>query len=113
MDNIRRHKILMDREVTLANITDAVTARSRAFEEYEMNRSFREQQKLEFFKTSLSPKLYDQELERITETRCDDTGHWLDDEKHFRDWSDPAGRSTPLLWLSGIPGAGNLQSYGG
>ena len=77
-----------------------------AEDEYEENQSFREQQRFDSLETSLSLKLYDRELETIRRTRVQGTGYWLENEIAFRNWSDTSSRSAPVLWLSGIPGAG-------
>lgn len=40
------------------------------------------------------------------------TGRWLLDNPSFKDWFDPQIAMThPLLWLTGIPGAGNYSSF--
>jgi hypothetical protein len=36
-----------------------------------------------------------------------DSGHWLLQNKRFQAWADPTSDSAPLLWVTGIPGAGN------
>lgn len=35
------------------------------------------------------------------------SGHWLLQNKRFQAWVDPTSDSAPLLWVTGIPGAGN------
>jgi len=35
------------------------------------------------------------------------SGHWLLRNKRFQAWIDPRSHSAPLLWVTGIPGAGN------
>jgi hypothetical protein len=36
-----------------------------------------------------------------------DSGLWLLENKRFRAWHDLESISAPLLWITGIPGAGN------
>ena len=36
-----------------------------------------------------------------------DSGHWLLRNTRFQAWVDPRSDSAPLLWVTGIPGAGN------
>jgi hypothetical protein len=38
------------------------------------------------------------------------TGQWLFSNERFSKWFHPDFCQSPLLWLSGIPGAGKLQS---
>jgi hypothetical protein len=36
-----------------------------------------------------------------------DSGQWLLENKRFQAWLDPNSDAAPLLWTTGIPGAGN------
>jgi hypothetical protein len=36
-----------------------------------------------------------------------DSGHWILRDKRFQAWADQTSDSAPLLWVTGIPGAGN------
>lgn len=111
METIESHKSLLDREVTLADIHDARTARTRALEEYERSEQVRAKQDFEACKLSLAPRLYDQELERMKNERCKDTCTWLDRDEDFQTWFKSRKRSSAFLWLSGIPGAGQYQRH--
>ena len=106
MENIENHKSLLDREVTLADIRDGRTARTRALEEYERSEHERERQSFEACKLSLAPRLYDQELERLKNESCKDTCAWLGKDEDFQIWRNSGKRSSAFRWLSGIPGAG-------
>ena len=109
LNNIALHKLLMDSEVTLANIGEAYTARSLAYEEYEKNQTNWQRQRFESAKLSLSPRFFDLDLERIRERCCEDTGHWLWKDDAFCRWYDPNNLSMRILWLVGIPGAGTTM----
>lgn len=37
---------------------------------------------------------------------CPGSGQWLLGSEQFKNWQDPIYCLTPLLWLNGIPGAG-------
>lgn len=106
MATIENHKSLLDREVTLADIHDARTARKRALEEYERSEAARETKNFEDCKRSLAPKLYDQEMERMRNECCKDTCAWLGEDEEFQTWFNSRKRTSAFLWLSGIPGAG-------
>lgn len=106
MASIENHSLLLDREVTFADIRDARDARSRALKEFEQNETMRENQNFGDCRASISPQLYDEELERILRDRCKNTCGWLADHEEFHRWLNGRRRSTAFLWLSGIPGAG-------
>lgn len=108
---IENHKSLLDREVTLADINDARTARARDLEEYERNEADRQRQNFEACKLSLAPKLYDQEMERMKDECCKGTCAWLSKNEDFKTWFDSKKRSSAFFWLSGIPGAGQYEQY--
>ena len=107
--NVGRHTILMQNEVTFADISEAHAARIRAFEEYERAQKFSQIQQFETVKMSLSPRLYNIDLDRIRQKVHVDAGQWLDGEEGFRRWFDPKDRLTQLLWLEGIPRAGKIS----
>lgn len=109
LNNMARHKLLMDSEVTLANIGEAYAARSRAYEEYEKNQASWQRQHFESAKLSVSPRLYDYDLEKIRERCCEETGRWIWKEDAFCSWYDLNDLSTCVLWLVGMPGAGKLK----
>jgi hypothetical protein len=69
---------------------------------------FREQQQLESLEKSLNPPLYDEELERLKEDHCQNTGEWLFKGQQYQRWEGHSRADQPhsILWLSGIPGAG-------
>ena len=111
MATIEKHKSLLDREVTLGDINDARTARTRALEEYERNEVNRQRQNFDACKLSLAPRLYDQEMERMKNECCKDTCAWLSTDEDFKTWFDSRKRSSAFLWLSGIPGAGQYERH--
>ena len=82
-------------------------ARVLALKEYEIERKSREQQHLEFIKISLAPRLYDTDLRQTLESRCRNTCEWILDESLIKDWESLDKDAVPILWLTGIPGAGD------
>jgi len=104
---MERHKLLLDGEVTMAHITEAQAARVRAYREYEEARESQLHQDFALATSSLSPQLYDLELETLLGNCSAQAGEWLHKQESFRKWSDPNDLSTRFLWFEGIPGAGN------
>lgn len=49
---------------------------------------------------------------RFSKIRVDDpdAGRWLFDNRFFNEWFDPLYPTIPLLWLTGLPGAGNFST---
>lgn len=96
----------MDSEVTLASVEAACDSRARAYAEYKRQEAADEHKNFELVKLSLSPRLYDTDLEGILEKCCKGTGGWILHEKSLQKWLDPDDQSTRSLWLVGMPGAG-------
>ena len=97
---------MMDSEVTLVHITEAYAARASTYDKYEKDQEYDERMEFRHIMTSLSPRLYGDELERITQRCSIAAGKWLETDKHFSDWQDASNQSERILWLTGIPGAG-------
>lgn len=108
--NIRRHKLLVTDEVTLANITEAYKAREREYEEYDKNQQNWDRLNFEEVKRSLALNTYDHELDRLSKKRSKVTGEWLGAEDAFCDWSNLKSSITRIIWLVGIPGAGRVRT---
>ncbi|KAF9629021.1 hypothetical protein BFW01_g10224 [Lasiodiplodia theobromae] len=104
--NIARSKAMMDSAVTLMDITEAHQARIDAYQKYERDYEFQQRQDFEAAKQSLSPNLYYKELEKATERCSVDSGKQIRRLDKFELWFDPAKSDSRLLWLQGIPGAG-------
>ena len=105
-ERIEYHKTLLDREFTLADIHDRRVARTRAMEEYEKSEHARERSNFEACRLCLAPCLYDEELQRMLDDCCKDTCGWLEEDDDFQRWLTTKRRSSAVLWLTGIPGAG-------
>ena len=74
---------MMDSEVTLTHITEAYSARASAFDKYKRDQERDERTEFQFIMNSLSPQLYDAQLERIKQRTSIEAGKWLENDKHF------------------------------
>ena len=97
---------MMDSEVTLVHITEAYAARASTYEKYEKDQKNDERMEFQNIMTSLSPQLYDAQLETIQQRCSIPAGKWLETDKHFPEWQDASNQSSRVLWLTDIPGAG-------
>ncbi|KAF5986262.1 hypothetical protein FBULB1_2484 [Fusarium bulbicola] len=105
-ENIEKHRLLLCNEITLNNILEAHTARKKALEHYAETREFQERQDFHSMETYTRPPSYDADLDRIRNTRCTGTGSWLVQDLQFVSWAEGKEKSSQVLWLQGIPGAG-------
>src|SRR5947207_12172417 len=96
----------MFNEVTLEHIRDAHKARVEALDHYERTREFQERQDFEAVEVHLSPKSYEHEFHRLLMAVCEGTGRWLPKNRALSKWLEQVDDSPKLIWLQGIPGAG-------
>ena len=101
---------MMDSEVTLAHITEAYDARVSANDRHRRDQEHDERTEFQFILNSLSPQLYDVQLERLLQRCSVQAGEWLEKDQRFSDWQDPSNQSARALWLAGIPGAGTTNA---
>ncbi|CVL05439.1 uncharacterized protein FMAN_10739 [Fusarium mangiferae] len=105
-ENIEKHRLLLCNEITLNDILEAHTARKKALEHYAETREFQERQDFHCMETYIRPPSYDEDLDRICNSRCQGTGSWLVQDQQFVSWAEGKEKSAQVLWLQGIPGAG-------
>lgn len=109
VSSIERHCLLMTEEVSLEHISEAHRARIEDMDRWQRNFEFQERQNFINIETCISPKLYDDELDRLQRKICDRTGRWLEREQALKEWFDSSDASTRIVWLQGIPGAGESK----
>ncbi|KAJ6073165.1 NACHT nucleoside triphosphatase [Penicillium canescens] len=112
VSSIERHCLLMTEEVNLENISGAHRARIADMDRWKRNFEFQERQNFNSVEAYISPKLYDDDLDRLQRTICERTGRWLKKEQTLKEWFDPRNASTRVVWLQGIPGADLLKCVG-
>ena len=108
-DHIKDLEKVMASHVTLEHVLQSHRESRRAIYEAEKAEEARNRQYWKEMETEVSPRLYDDRLDKIVSESCDDSGLWLEKRPQFRNWRDAAARSR-CLWLSGIPGAGKSSS---
>ena len=104
--NIGRHKGHIDREVNIQMIKESRKARDEALERHQKERDSKELDRLE---RNIPPHDYRILMKKFERWHCADTGEWIFSDPQFMSWLK-AGSSEAkqrLLWLTGVPGAGN------
>ncbi|KAJ5316798.1 NACHT nucleoside triphosphatase [Penicillium antarcticum] len=109
VSNIERHSFLLRDEVNLTHISEAHQARLIDFDRWAATFEFQARQNYNELETFISPRLYDDELDRFQRNMCERTGRWIQRDKAISKWLDPNDTKNRLIWLQGIPGAG--KSY--
>lgn len=108
--NIEQHSLLMTNEVQLEDIRASHKARTEAFANWESTRQFQDRQDFQAVYVHLAPVEYEHELHRFSRALTSGTGSWLSRNENFKRWLGSVDDSKRLLWLRGIPGAGECAS---
>ncbi|KAF6803819.1 NACHT domain protein [Colletotrichum musicola] len=103
---IKRHALLLRNEVQLSDIREAHGARRRQMEHFELTEKVSMEQEYNSIRTHISPRSYDDDLNRLQGSICPGTGNWLLRDKSFWDWMDRSQSASQILWLKGIPRSG-------
>ncbi|KAI1079677.1 hypothetical protein F5B20DRAFT_160940 [Whalleya microplaca] len=104
--HIERQTLLMRRDVQFEHIQQEYEARRHVVEKFEKIEKKQRHQQYYCIKTELAPQNYDANLYQARSRVCEGTEKWLLKDNIFKQWLDTSDKSTRLLWLRGIPGAG-------
>ena len=108
LDNLRRHKDLIESQASLAQYQSSRLARQQAETEIQKIEEAVVKQQLVSVRDWLCSAKFKNDQEYYVSVRAHhiDFGSWLHCNPRMRVWMDPSSSSVPLLWLHGIPGAG-------
>ena len=102
-NNIEKHKGLIDRQLKIQLIKESRKARDEALKRHQEERDSKELERLE---RNIPPHDYKPLLEKVQSEHCAETGKWIFSDPLFRSWLNAEAKPR-LLWLAGVPGAGN------
>jgi len=111
LSSLSRHKVLVESQASLEEYEQSQAARLVAQNNFdqiakaERNRRFLAITEKIHAATSLTDHEY--LLEILKEYPR--TGRWILDCATLKDWMNPSSTKVPLLWLNGIPGAGEIN----
>lgn len=98
--------LLMRNEVRLEHIREEHDARLKSLEHFKNTERAHRLQEFHAIKTDISPRSYDDRLNWYHGRVCEGTGTWLLKDELFKQWLDTVDGTAKVLWLQGIPGAG-------
>jgi hypothetical protein len=112
LDNLRRHKILIESQASLTQFEQFERARVIAEEEFRVMRDNEGKRRKIAVRDWLGAATSEVDQENCANVRVQypGTGRWLLQIRHVQAWLDSNSSSTPLLWLTGIPGAGEYPA---
>jgi hypothetical protein len=109
--NIERHTQLLRENITLEHIRREHEARTKLFEEFQESEVFRTKQMFQAIESAVCPQMYDDRLYWLQTRVCRGTEIWLARDRVFSQWMNMDSPSPRLLWLQGIPGAGEYRNW--
>jgi hypothetical protein len=111
--NFGRHKHLLAQPTTLTEFEEIWNIRHKAIKTFEKDSMESELHHRHVVSTWLSAIDCEGPQSRHRETRsiCEDAGLWLIEHPRFVAWEKAESFENPLLWLGGIPGAGETPVH--
>ena len=115
--NIERHKGLIDTEIKIQMIKESRKEGEEALKRHQEERDealkvhqeVRGSKELDRLERNITPHDYRPLLEKVQRAHCAETGKWIFSDPLFQLWLEarPDEAKQRLLWLAGIPGAGD------
>ncbi|RDW70893.1 uncharacterized protein DSM5745_08404 [Aspergillus mulundensis] len=107
-DSFLLHKSLLESQANLIQFAEYRKFVSEEKENHRRRKDDDDRRKQVAVRDWLQPANTSGDQEKHSEQRLHhpESGKWILSNIHIRAWSDPNVTSTPLLWLTGIPGAG-------
>ncbi len=103
---IKQHTLLLRKETLLQHIQEAHNARLRMFEDFDKKEKSLRHIEYNTIANNMSARAYAHELYRLRGGFCPGTEKWLIKDTVFKKWLDTKIDVDKILWLQGIPGAG-------
>jgi hypothetical protein len=113
LNDLSRHKALIERQASTVHIQEARTERENVRASFAVIEEVEKKNKLLVVLNWLSSAdmILDQEAYLAIRQEYPTTGRWVLENPTIKSWSDPAKDLTPLVWINGIPGAGKGDSF--
>ena len=110
LSNLQRHQQLVKNRAALVEYQNAKSARAQALKAYEHQEEYEMARRKTLLLSWLSAADSRIDQERGVDARREtpQSCQWLFGEDKFRAWADPLVTCSPLLWINGMPGAGEL-----
>jgi hypothetical protein len=108
LDNLERHKKLVEKEATLLEIEAAQAMRAAAETQFE--KQAEQEEKLQRIAVTAwldgAKSHLDQDNAKAEREAFPESGRWLLSRPQMKAWLDLSSAHKTLLWIRGIPGAG-------
>lgn len=108
LDNLRRHRILIESRANSTDIQEARILRAKTQDFFQKNEESELKSKVFAVLSWLSSAdaYLDQEAFEEIRREYPEAGRWIFDHRMIKTWRDPDSSAVPMVWLNGIPGAG-------
>jgi len=104
--NLREHRALIESQASIIQYTEIMRTQEIARNNFENQMKEESRRRRDVVLQWLSPAKYEIDQETYTRARHPGTCQWIFKNNRFQSWFDPIFSSNQLLWLTGIPGAG-------
>ena len=100
---------MLGKNIKFEHIKREHEARVRSFDEFQEAQAFRARQRFQALEMALRPREYADRLAWLDSRICPGTAKWLEKDATFCQWIDMSSPLMKLLWIRGIPGAGEFS----
>jgi hypothetical protein len=108
MGNLHRHRTFIESQSKVDQLEEFIRLRQLAEAKLQRNTELETRRQYDAVYQWLTAADSDSDQESFSQIRREysGTGQWLLDSDQFQSWFEPNCCTSPLLWLSGMPGAG-------
>jgi hypothetical protein len=108
-DDLVRHKSLVERRANIVEFEEIRAIKARIDEEFTQQRKNNQLNQRIAVRQWLNGARVEEDYEAKSSARHQYTGacRWIMKEREFERWSDIDSTASSVLWITGIPGAGN------
>ncbi|KAJ0419355.1 hypothetical protein BJY00DRAFT_314187 [Aspergillus carlsbadensis] len=112
--SLQSHQMLLESQASLVELTEHQKSMAEGEERYRREKDDEDRRKRRAVHEWLSPanSENDQENYKHERAKYPGTGEWILRDNLVGAWSNPLITTIPLLWLTGIPGAGAFRDMG-
>lgn len=113
VENMKRHQQLIESRANVMQLQEMKALRQKSDDEFASIAKAEDDRRRDIVRQWLAGFSNEKEQDRCRRLRkdCPGSGRWLIQSNRFQEWYSLSNWSTPVLWLTGIPGAGKISNH--
>lgn len=109
---LQKHQHLIETQASIHHFETSWATRELVKEQFEITKRMEKDLQLRRVREWLASTNAEQDQKDHSRVRAgqSESGKWILQTSQFRDWADPDFCQHPLLWINGMPGAGEQSA---